>query len=76
VVMDEIGRNRDAVPPPLLGHGRAGTSALSRGGSSAQKSEYLPKYRMNAAGGAGIGRGAKHRPLQTKCRAVRSGKRF
>jgi alkylation response protein AidB-like acyl-CoA dehydrogenase len=52
-------------------------SALSRGGSAAQKSEYLPKISDGSLLAAlAIDEGAKHRPLQTSMRAVRSGNGF
>ncbi len=41
VVMEEIGRT--LMPSPFLGTAVLAASALSRGGSAAQKSEYLPK---------------------------------
>ena len=52
-------------------------SALSRGGSAAQKSEHLPKIADGSLLAAlAIDEGAKHRPLQTKMQAVRSGNGF
>ena len=41
VVMEEIGRT--LMPTPFLSTAVVGASALSRGGSEAQKSAYLPK---------------------------------
>src|SRR5467141_5273047 len=41
VVMEEIGRN--LMPSPFLATAVLAASALSRGGSVAQQSEYLPK---------------------------------
>src|SRR6478672_10532913 len=41
VVMEEIGRT--LMPSPFLSTGVLAASALSRGGSSAQKSAYLPQ---------------------------------
>jgi alkylation response protein AidB-like acyl-CoA dehydrogenase len=75
VVMEEIGRN--LMPSPFLATSVLAASALSRGGSAAQKSEHLPRI----AGGSllaslAIDEGAKHRPLMTKMQAVRSGNGF
>src|SRR5450432_4540078 len=41
VVMEEIGRN--LTPSPFFSTAVLAASALSRGGTAAQKSEYLPK---------------------------------
>src|SRR5205823_12898542 len=50
---------------------------LSRGGSAAQKSEHLQKIADGSLLGAlAIDEGAKHRPLQTRMAAVRSGNGF
>src|SRR5271165_7660160 len=46
VVMEEIGRN--LTPSPFLSTAVLAASALSRGGSSAQKSEYLPRISSGA----------------------------
>jgi alkylation response protein AidB-like acyl-CoA dehydrogenase len=52
-------------------------SALSRGGSAAQKSEHLPRIADGSLLAAlAVDEGAKHRPLQTKMQAVRSGNGF
>src|SRR5581483_7255301 len=71
VVMEEIGRS--LMPSPFLSTSVVAASALARGGSAAQKSEYLPKI---AAGdllaALAIDEGAKHRPLQTELKATRS----
>src|SRR3954451_5514627 len=73
VVMEEIGRT--LMPSPFLATSVLAASALSRGGSAAQKSEYLPKISAGTLLTAlAIDEGAKHRPLQTKMRAARSGK--
>ena len=73
VVMEEIGRT--LMPSPFLA--TAVLSALSRGGSAAQKSEYLPKISDGSLLAAlAIDEGAKHRPLQTRMQAVRSGNGF
>jgi alkylation response protein AidB-like acyl-CoA dehydrogenase len=75
VVMEEIGRS--LMPSPFLSTSVLAASALSRGGSTAQKSEHLPKI---SAGGLlaalAVDEGTKHRPLQTKLQAVRSGNGF
>ena len=75
VVMEEIGRN--LMPSPFLSTAVLACSALSRGGSSAQKSEHLPKISDGSLLAAlAIDEGAKHRPLQTRLQAVRSGNGF
>jgi alkylation response protein AidB-like acyl-CoA dehydrogenase len=75
IVMEEIGRT--LMPSPFLATSVLAASALSRGGSAAQKSEYLPKISAGALLAAlAIDEGAKHRPLQTRMQAVRSGNGF
>jgi alkylation response protein AidB-like acyl-CoA dehydrogenase len=75
VVMEEIGRT--LMPSPFLSTAVLAASALSRGGSDAQKSHYLPKISDGSLLAAlAIDEGAKHRPLQTKMQAVRAGNGF
>src|SRR6201997_2718043 len=75
VVMEEIGRT--LMPSPFLATAVLAVSALSRGGSAAQKSEHLPKIADGSLLAAlAIDEGAKHRPLQTKLQATRSGNGF
>src|ERR1700736_146919 len=75
IVMEEIGRT--LMPSPFLATGVLAASALSRGGSEAQKSQYLPKIADGSLLAAlAVDEGAKHRPLQTKLQAVRSGNGF
>jgi alkylation response protein AidB-like acyl-CoA dehydrogenase len=75
VVMEEIGRT--LMPSPFLSTAVLAASALSRGGSAAQKSEYLPKLSAGSLLAAlAVDEGAKHRPLQTHLQAVRSGNGF
>src|SRR4051795_1032718 len=75
IVMEEIGRT--LMPSPFLATSVLAPSALSRGGSAAQKSEYLPKISAGSLLAAlAIDEGAKHRPLQIKLHAVRSGNGF
>ena len=75
VVMEEIGRT--LMPSPFLSTGVLTASALTRGGSAAQKSEFLPKISAGALLGAfAVDEGAKHRPLQTAMQASRSGNGF
>src|SRR5881392_2323398 len=65
IVMEEIGRT--LMPSPFLSTGVLAASALARGGSAAQKSEYLPKISAGSLlASLAIDEGAKHRPLQTK----------
>src|SRR5712672_3715669 len=75
IVMEEIGRT--LMPSPFLSTAVLAASALSRGGSAAQKSEHLPKIANGSLLAAlAIDEGAKHRPLQTQMQAVRSGNGF
>src|SRR5260370_12132786 len=75
VVMEEIGRT--LRPSLFLGTAVLAASVLSRGGSAAQKSEHLPKIADGSLLAAlAIDEGAKHRPLQTRMAAVRSGNGF
>src|SRR6059058_4572014 len=75
VVMEEIGRN--LMPSPFLSTAVLACSALLRAGSAAQKSEHLPKISDGSLlASLAIDEGAKHRPLQTKLQAVRSGNGF
>jgi alkylation response protein AidB-like acyl-CoA dehydrogenase len=75
IVMEEIGRT--LMPSPFLATSVLAASALSRGGSEAQKSQYLPKIADGSLLAAlAVDEGAKHRPLMTKLQAVRSGNGF
>ena len=75
VVMEEIGRT--LMPSPFLSTAVLAVSALSRGGNAAQKAEHLPKIVDGALFSAlAVDEGAKHRPLQTRLQAVRSGNGF
>src|SRR6201996_4243234 len=75
VVMEEIGRT--LMPSPFLATAVLAASALSRGGSDAQKSQHLPKISDGSLLAAlAVDEGAKHRPLQTDLKAVRSGNGF
>jgi len=75
VVMEEIGRT--LLPSPFLSTAVLAASALSRGGSQAQKSEHLPRISAGSLLIAlAVDEGTKHRPLQTRLQAVRSGNGF
>jgi alkylation response protein AidB-like acyl-CoA dehydrogenase len=75
VLMEEIGRH--LTPSPFLATAVLAVSTLRRGGSDAQKSEYLPKISDGSLLAAlAIDEGAKHRPLMTRMQAVRSGNGF
>src|SRR3979411_2017185 len=75
VVMEEIGRT--LMPSPFLSTAVLAASALSRGGSEAQKSQHLPKIADGSLLAAlAVDEGAKHRPLQIQLQAVRSGNGF
>src|SRR5438270_8075127 len=72
VVMEEIGRT--LMPSPFLSTAVLAVSALSRGGSAAQKSEHLPKLANGSLLAAlAVDEGTKHRPLQINLQAARSG---
>jgi alkylation response protein AidB-like acyl-CoA dehydrogenase len=75
VVMEEIGRT--LMPSPFLSTAVLAASALSRGGSAAQKSEHLPRIADGSLLAAlAVDEGAKHRPLRTNMQAMRSGNGF
>ncbi|HEY9454728.1 MAG TPA: acyl-CoA dehydrogenase family protein [Bradyrhizobium sp.] len=75
VVMEEVGRT--LMPSPFLSTAVLAASALSRGGSEAQKSTYLPKISNGSLlATLAVDEGAKHRPLQTSLQAVRAGNGF
>jgi alkylation response protein AidB-like acyl-CoA dehydrogenase len=75
IMMEEIGRT--LMPSPFLSTAVLAASALSRGGSAAQKSEHLPKISAGKCMAAlAVDEGAKHRPLQTRLQAVRFGNGF
>jgi alkylation response protein AidB-like acyl-CoA dehydrogenase len=75
VVMEEIGRT--LMPSPFLSTAVLAASALSRGGSAAQRAEHLPKIsRGELIAALAVDEGSKHRPLRTTLKAVRSGNGF
>lgn len=75
VVMEEIGRT--LMPSPFLSTAVLAASALSRGGSEAQKSAHLPDIADGSLLAAlAVDEGTKHRPLQTKLQAARAGNGF
>src|SRR5271156_4245212 len=75
IVMEEIGRT--LMPSPFLSTALLAASGLSRGGSAAQKSEYLPKIAAGSLIGAlAVDEGSKHHPLQTALKATRAGNGF
>ena len=75
IVMEEIGRT--LMPSPFLSTAVLAASALSRSGSAAQKAQHLPKISSGELIAAlAVDEGAKHRPLQTSLKAVRSGNGF
>ena len=75
IVMEEIGRT--LMPSPFLSTAVVAASALSRGGSAAQRSEYLSKISAgNLLAALAVDEGAKHRPLQINLKATRSGNGF
>jgi len=75
VVMEEIGRT--LMPSPFLSTAVLAVTALTRGGSAAQKSEYLPRIaKGDLIASLAVDEGAKHRPAKTAMQAVRSGNGF
>ncbi|MEN3348026.1 MAG: hypothetical protein V7632_1661 [Bradyrhizobium sp.] len=75
IVMEEIGRT--LMPSPFLSTSVVAASALARGGSAAQQAQHLPKISDGSLLAAlAIDEGVKHRPLQTKLQATRSGNGF
>src|SRR6201987_45189 len=73
--MEEIGPN--LTPSPFLSTAVLPAAPPSRGGSQAQRREYLPDIAAgDLVAALGIDEGAKHRPLQTDMQAVRSGNGF
>jgi alkylation response protein AidB-like acyl-CoA dehydrogenase len=75
VIMEEIGRT--LMPSPFLSTAVLAASALSRGGSAAQKAEHLPKISTGELlATLAVDEGSKHRPLQTRLQAARSGNGF
>ncbi|MEH2511138.1 alkylation response protein AidB-like acyl-CoA dehydrogenase [Nitrobacteraceae bacterium AZCC 1564] len=75
VVMEEIGRT--LMPSPFLSTSVLAATALTRGGSEAQKSEYLAKLaKGELIASLAVDEGAKHRPIKTAMQAVRSGNGF
>ncbi len=75
VVMEEIGRT--LMPSPFFSTAVLGASALSRGGSGAQRKEFLPKIADGSLiATLAVDEGAKHRPVKTRMQAVRSGNGF
>lgn len=75
VVMEEIGRT--LMPSPFLATGVVAASALTQGGSAAQKSEYLARLaKGDLIASLAVDEGAKHRPVKTAMQATRSGNGF
>jgi alkylation response protein AidB-like acyl-CoA dehydrogenase len=75
ILMEEIGRT--LMPSPFLATSVLAASALARGGSEAQKSQYLPRISDGSLLAAlAIDEGTKHRPFQTNLQALRSGNGF
>src|ERR1051325_3577748 len=75
VVMEEIGRT--LMPSPFLSTAVLAASALSRGGSAAQKSEHLPRISSGELIAAlAVDEGTKHRPPNISLQAARAGNGF
>ena len=72
LILEELGRTLTASP--LLASGLGAASALVLGGSSAQKSEWLPKIAEGTAIGAlAVDEGAHHAPEKVALAATKSG---
>src|SRR6185312_623394 len=75
VVMEGI--RPTLMPSPFLSTAVLAASALSRGGSEAQKSAHLPDIADGSLLAAlAVDEGTKHRPLNINLQAVRSGNGF
>jgi alkylation response protein AidB-like acyl-CoA dehydrogenase len=75
VVMEELGRT--LTPSPFLSTAILAASAISRSGSKAQQSEYLPRIAEgNLIAALAVDEGAKHRPEKTALSATRAGNGF
>ena len=75
IVAEEIGHT--LLPSPFLASSVLTASALTRGGSKAQKAEHLPKIADGSAiGSLAIDEGGKHRPHTITLKATRSGNGF
>ncbi|HEY6419860.1 MAG TPA: acyl-CoA dehydrogenase family protein [Candidatus Binataceae bacterium] len=75
VVMEELGRT--LAPSPFLSTALLAASAISRGGSDAQKKKYLPRIVSGELIAAlAIDETAKHRPEKTALTATRTGNGF
>ena len=75
VVMEELGRT--LTPSPFLSTAILAASAISRAGSKAQQSEYLPRIAEgNLIAALAVDEGAKHRPEKTALSATRAGNGF
>jgi alkylation response protein AidB-like acyl-CoA dehydrogenase len=75
VVMEEIGRNLS--PLPFLSTAVLATTALVRGGSEAQKTQYLPAIaRGTLIGALAVDEAPKHGPRRIALQAVRQGNAF
>ena len=72
LILEELGRTLTASP--LLASGLGAASALVLGGTSAQKSEWLPKIAEGTAIGAlAVDEGAHHAPEKVALAATKSG---
>lgn len=75
IVAEEIGHT--LLPSPFLASSVLAASALTRAGSKAQKTEYLPKIADGSTiGSLAIDEGGKHRPHTITLKATRSGNGF
>lgn len=75
IIAEEIGHT--LLPSPYFASSVLAASALSRAGSKAQKSEYLPKIADGSTIGAlAVDERPKHRPHTITLKATRSGNGF
>lgn len=75
LIAEQIGKNLSASP--FLSTAVLAATAISKGGSPAQKSEWLPKLADGSVIMAlALDEGGKHNPAKTATRAVKSGNGF
>jgi alkylation response protein AidB-like acyl-CoA dehydrogenase len=75
VIMEEIGHF--LTPTPFLSTAVLGTTALTRGGTEAHKTEYLPRIaRGERIVALAVEESPKHAPLKTAFKATRAGQAF
>ncbi len=75
IIMEEIGRT--LMPSPFFSTAVMAASALSRGGTGAQKADYLPRIvKGELIASLAVDEGPKHRPHRIEMQAKRFGNGF